>query len=110
MTPPSPSSGPLSACCGKPVISKPMDQKGARWNVCAMCGQPCDLAPDNQDKETAFARWLTNHGCTPEELWKIQNCLGTCLGFEHPLATQAKEEWQRRDNQGGGTDQTSEER
>ena len=48
-----------------------------------------------------FDAWLKSHGCTTEELWKLQNCLGTVLGFDHPEAVAAKRAWQARS---GGID------
>lgn len=44
------------------------------------------------NKQT-FQDWLTNHPCTTEELWKIQNCLNTLLEPEHPLVQQAVQAW-----------------
>jgi len=32
-----------------------------------------------------FREWLSRHGCSRRELWLMQNMLGSCLGWEHPL-------------------------
>lgn len=43
-----------------------------------------------------FHEWLENHRCSVEELWKIQNCLGSVLGFENPIAKDAEEAWRKQ--------------
>jgi hypothetical protein len=43
-----------------------------------------------------FTSWLKSHGCSVEELWKIQNCLLTVLGSDHPLAKEATEAWEKK--------------
>lgn len=42
-----------------------------------------------------FAQWLKNHTCTTEELWKIQNMLGSCTGWNSNLYEEAKEAWEK---------------
>ncbi len=46
-------------------------------------------------KEELFINWLNNHPCSTEELWKIQNCLGTVFGFNSAIAMQAAHSWER---------------
>jgi hypothetical protein len=42
-----------------------------------------------------FDAWHKNHGCTKEELWKIQNCIGALFGFDHPVAIDAAKAWRK---------------
>lgn len=44
-------------------------------------------------KSQTFTDWLESHGCTTEELWKIQNCIGSLWGFDHPIAKEAAKAW-----------------
>lgn len=41
----------------------------------------------------SFAEWLKRHGCDRDTLWNLQNMLGSCLGWDHPLHLEAKEAW-----------------
>lgn len=43
-----------------------------------------------------FSTWLKNHPCTLEELWKLQNCYGTILGFEADLTKEIQAAWYHR--------------
>lgn len=40
-----------------------------------------------------FSQWLKTHYCTAHELWLLQNMLGDCLGWDHPLHVEARKAW-----------------
>jgi len=44
-------------------------------------------------KNQTFDQWHKNHGCDTEELWKIQNLLGSILGWDHPEYLAASKAW-----------------
>lgn len=40
-----------------------------------------------------FTEWNARHGCDKQTLWALQNMLGSCLGWDHPLHLEALEAW-----------------
>src|SRR3990167_8105071 len=82
---------PLRVECGKCGTEFPSGThlETIRKHPCEKPGQP------SEKPKQSFTHWLKNHPCTEEELWKIQNCLGTLLGYEHPLAQEAVQAWKR---------------
>lgn len=85
------------------------DGFGNAWDSkCPTCGEesmslvrPGKVQCDSEKcyYKYQFFDWLHGHGCSLEELWKIQNCLGDCLGLEHPLYLAAVEAWREKQDE-----------
>lgn len=70
-------------------------------------GEPAKVAHELSEKikacppaqkpepERTFSDWHKSHACTEHESWLLQNMLGTCLSWEHPLRKEVQEAWEK---------------
>jgi hypothetical protein len=80
------------------------DGFGNAWSeTCPTCGEQSmevvrpgkvQCVSDKCYYRDNFLDWLNHHGCSKEELWKIQNCIGAVFGFNQPVYLAAKQAWE----------------
>lgn len=68
-------------------------QRGDKWMIQRQFAHRDFITFHHNEIDQTFETWLHNHSCSTEELWKIQNCLISCLGESHPLTVDAVAAW-----------------